>query len=106
MTSPSAIKVAIVEDDAGVRESIAALITGTHGFRCVSAFPNAEVALKNLPREWPDVVLMDINLPDISGIDCASQLKAMRPTLQIIMLTVYMENEKIFKSLMAGASGY
>ena len=100
------IKVSIVEDDAGVRESMSVLINGTGGFRCISAFPNAEMALKNLPLNWPDVVLMDINLPEISGIECVSRLKAMRPALQIIMLTVYMENEKIFKSLVAGASGY
>ena len=100
------IKVAIVEDDAGVRESMSVLINGTAGFRCINTFPNAEVALKKLPLEWPDVVLMDINLPEISGIECVSRLKAIRPSLQILMLTVYMENEKIFKSLMAGASGY
>jgi DNA-binding NarL/FixJ family response regulator len=100
------IKVSIVEDDAGVRESLSVLINGTGGFRCISTFPNAEVAIKQLPLDWPDVVLMDINLPEISGIECVSKLKAIRPTLQILMLTVYMENDKIFKSLMAGASGY
>ncbi len=104
MTQP--IKVSIVEDDAGVRESMSVLINGTNGFRCISAFPNAEMALKKLPLDWPDVVLMDINLPEISGIECVSRLKAIRPTLQVLMLTVYMESEKIFKSLTAGASGY
>lgn len=100
------IKVSIVEDDAGVRETMAVLLNGTAGFRCLSTFPNAEQAMKDLPQNWPDVVLMDINLPEISGIECVGKLKAMRPALQIIMFTVYMENEKIFKSLMAGASGY
>lgn len=100
------IKVSIVEDDAGVRESMSVLMNGTTGFRCISTFPNAEVALKNLPCDWPDVVLMDINLPEISGIECVSRLKAMRPGLQVMMLTVYMDNDKIMKSLMAGASGY
>ena len=100
------IKVAIVEDDAGVRDSMSILINGTRGFRCISTFPNAEVALKKLPLDWPDVVLMDINLPEISGIECVSKLKAIRPALQILMLTVYMENDKIFQSLVAGASGY
>jgi len=104
MTEP--IKVSIVEDDAGVRESMAILLNGTGGFRCVSTFPNAEVAMKELPAQWPDVVLMDINLPEISGIECVSKLKVIRPTLQVIMFTAYMENEKIFKSLMAGASGF
>jgi DNA-binding NarL/FixJ family response regulator len=106
MNSSSPIKVAIVEDDAGVRESITVLINGTPGFKCISAFPNAETALKQLPLNWPDVVLMDINLPEISGIECVAKLKAIKPALQVIMLTVYMDNEKIFKSLMAGASGY
>lgn len=100
------IKVSIVEDDAGVRESMSVLMNGTTGFRCISTFPNAEVALKNLPCDWPDVVLMDINLPEISGIECVSKLKSVHPALQIIMLTVYMDNDKIMKSLMAGASGY
>jgi DNA-binding NarL/FixJ family response regulator len=104
--STNLIKVSIVEDDTGVRETMTALINGVPGHRCISAFPNAEVALKRLPAEWPDVVLMDINLPEISGIECVAQLKAIRPNLQVIMLTVYMDNEKIFKSLMAGASGY
>jgi DNA-binding NarL/FixJ family response regulator len=106
MIATPLIKVSIVEDDAGVRETLSALINGTPGYRCISAFPNAEVALKRLPLEWPDVVLMDINLPEISGIECVGKLKAMRPALQAIMLTVYMDNDKIFKSLMAGASGY
>lgn len=100
------IKVSIVEDDARFRESLAIVINGADGFSCVSSFPNAEAAIKQLPYNWPDIVLMDINLPEMSGIDCAAKLKALRPTLQIIMITVYMENEKIFKSLVAGASGY
>ncbi|MDQ6631937.1 MAG: response regulator transcription factor [Verrucomicrobiota bacterium] len=100
------IKVSIVEDKAGIRKSLAILINGSSGFECISTFPNAEVALEEMRNNWPEVVLMDINLPEISGIDCAKKLKEIRPTLQIIMLTVYVENEKIFKSLMAGASGY
>ncbi len=100
------IKVAIVEDNTKVRESLTALISGSDGFRCVGSFPNAETALAKLPSDWPDVVLMDINLPKMSGIECVSALKALRPALQIIMVTVYLENEKIFQSLVAGASGY
>jgi DNA-binding NarL/FixJ family response regulator len=100
------IQVSIVEDDSGFRESLSALINKAKGFRCLSAFPNAEIALKQMPSQWPDVLLMDINLPEMSGIECVSKLKALRSGLQIIMLTAYVENEKIFDSLMAGASGY
>lgn len=100
------IKVAIVEDDAKVRESLAILINGTPAFSCVGSFPNAEVAMKDLPQQWPDVVVMDINLPKMSGIECAGKLKTQRPQLQIIMLTSYDDNERVFNSLKAGASGY
>jgi DNA-binding NarL/FixJ family response regulator len=100
------IRVAIVEDDSGFRESLAVLIGGADEFRCVGSYPNAEIALKGISREWPDVVLMDINLPQMSGIECVAKLKQLKPTLQIMMLTVYLDNEQIFNSLKAGASGY
>src|SRR5437899_2295901 len=100
------IKVAIVEDNSGIRESLVILLRGTPGFYCQAAYVNAEDALRQLPRDWPDVVLMDINLPQMSGIECVAKLKSLRPTLYIIMLTVYVDSEQIFKSLMAGASGY
>lgn len=100
------IKVAIVEDDARFRESLAVLINGADGFRCVGAYPNAETALRELPRAWPDVLLMDINLPKMSGIECVQRLKEANRALQVIMVTVYMDSEQIFKSLKAGASGY
>ena len=100
------IKVAIVEDDTKVRESLPIVINGTPGFTCVGACPSAEDALKQLPRHWPDVLLMDVNLPGMSGIECVSKLKAQRPALQIIMLTSSDDSETIFDSLMAGASGY
>jgi DNA-binding NarL/FixJ family response regulator len=100
------IKVSIVEDDAGIRQSLAGLLNMTEGFQCISSFSNVESALKTLPHEWPDVVLMDINLPRISGIDGVAKLKALRPSLLVLMLTVYAENEKIFQSLKAGANGY
>jgi DNA-binding NarL/FixJ family response regulator len=99
-------KVAIVEDNTGIRDSLAVLINGTDGFRCVGAYANAEVALKELPLHWPDIVLMDINLPRMSGIECVAKLKALRPALQIVMLTVHMDSDLVFKSLRAGASGY
>src|ERR1700722_10337497 len=81
--------VALVEDNSGVRESLAVLINGAPGFRCVGAYANAEVALKQLPGNWPDIVLMDINLPQMSGIDCVARLKAQHPDLHILMLTVH-----------------
>lgn len=101
-----AIKVSIVEDDARIRESLASLVNMSEGLTCISTFSNVEAALKSLPQAWPDVLLMDINLPRVSGIEGVAKLKAMQPTLQIIMLTVYTDADKIFKSLKAGASGY
>jgi DNA-binding NarL/FixJ family response regulator len=99
-------KVAIVEDNSGVRESLAVLINGTAGFRCIGTYANAESALKQLPQNWPDIILMDINLPQMSGIECVARLKALRPAVHIVMLTVQVDSEQIFKSLKAGAGGY
>ena len=100
------INVSIVEDDNGVRESLAALINGTRGFRCLGAYPSAEKALKHVRGNWPDVLLMDINLPRMSGLECLAKLKAIRPSLQILILTVCDDSKEIFDALMAGASGY
>ena len=105
-TSASPIRVAIVEDDEVVRESLAVLIGGASGFACVGAHPAAKPALKKLPREKPDVVLMDINLPQVSGIECTRALKELMPETQIIMLTVCGDDDAIFESIRAGASGY
>lgn len=102
----SFLKVAVVDDDTGVRDGLATLINGTIGFRCSGAYPNAETALKQLSGNWPDVVLMDLNLPEMSGIECVAKLKTLNPRLQILMLTVCEDSGEIFKSLMAGASGY
>jgi DNA-binding NarL/FixJ family response regulator len=101
-----AIKVSIVEDDEGVRESLAALINDADGFQCVSSHPSAEDAIAQIPQKKPDVVLMDINLPNMSGIDCVRKLKEILPQTQIMMLTMYEDGEQIFNSLAAGASGY
>lgn len=100
------IKVAIVEDDSKVRGSLAMLINGAPGFACVATYPNAEAALKQVPADLPDIVLMDINLPKMSGIECAARLKAERKSLLIVMLTSYEDSELIFQSLRAGAGGY
>jgi DNA-binding NarL/FixJ family response regulator len=100
------IKVSIVEDDRRVRESLAILISGGENLQCVSTHGTAEEALADLPQFSPDVVLMDINLPAMSGIECVRKLKALLPKLQILMLTMYDDDEKVFQSLVAGASGY
>jgi DNA-binding NarL/FixJ family response regulator len=100
------IAVAIVEDDARIRESLAVLLNGVEGFRCVGSHGSAEEALGAIPSEKPEVVLMDINLPNMSGIECVAKLKARLPAVQILMLTVYDDSERIFRALTEGASGY
>ena len=100
------IRVSIVEDDAKLRETLVRYFAGQPGFRCLSAYPNAEAALADLPQNPPDVVLMDINLPGMSGIECVSRLRQVAPSLKIIMLTVFEESEQVFKALSAGAFGY
>lgn len=100
------ITVSIVEDDRRVRESLSVLINGTENARCVGVCASGEEALEAIPAKNPDVVLMDINLPGMSGIECVRKLKALMPKLQILMLTMYEDDEKVFQSLVAGASGY
>jgi DNA-binding NarL/FixJ family response regulator len=100
------ISVSIVEDDEGMRDSFAVLIEGSPGFRCVSTHASAEDALRQIPLRSPDVVLMDINLPRMSGIECVQKLRAELPQLHVLMLTMYEDSDLIFKSLTAGASGY
>ena len=100
------ITVSIVEDDVRVRGSLARLIDQSAGFRCVSQHPSAENALEEIPRARPDVVLMDINLPGMSGIECTARLKEKLPGTQILMVTVYADTEHVFEALKVGASGY
>jgi DNA-binding NarL/FixJ family response regulator len=100
------IRVAIVEDDEQVRENLARLIGEAKGFECVATFSSGEEALEAWPRRVPDVVVMDINLPGISGVECVRQLKSRFPDLPIVMLTVYDDSERIFQALQMGASGY
>jgi len=106
MSNPSPIAVAIVEDDPRIRESLATLIQNIATFRCVGIHANAEEGLREIPAEKPDVVLMDINLPKMSGIECVPRLKASLPSAQILMLTVHDDSELIFQALTEGASGY
>jgi DNA-binding NarL/FixJ family response regulator len=100
------IRVAIVEDDEWLRSSLVTQINGAAGFACLGSFRSAELALKDIPTLKPDVVLMDINLPGMDGVQCVRQLKELCPTIQFLMLTVYEESERIFNSLQAGARGY
>jgi DNA-binding NarL/FixJ family response regulator len=100
------ITVSIVEDDARVRESLSRLISRAEGFKCVSHYPDAESALADIPQRKPEVVLMDINLPGMSGIDAVAQLKGACPEIQVVMLTVYENTDQIFRALASGASGY
>jgi DNA-binding NarL/FixJ family response regulator len=100
------IKVAIVEDDEGIRSGLSTLIRRASAFRLAGDYPDAETALREIPRHPPDVVLMDINLPGMNGVECVRQLKASVPTVQFLMLTVYEDSESLFNSLKAGASGY
>jgi DNA-binding NarL/FixJ family response regulator len=100
------IKVAIVDDDEGIRTSLAALIRRAPALKLAGDYPDAETALKEIPRHPPDVVLMDINLPGMKGHECVRQLKAALPAVQFLMLTVYEDSDSLFNSLKAGASGY
>jgi DNA-binding NarL/FixJ family response regulator len=100
------IRVAIVEDNDKVREGLGVLIGGSNGFRVVASHRTAEDALQHLPAANLDVVLMDIHLPKMSGIECVAKLKERSPALQIMMLTVYEDDEQVFKSILAGATGY
>src|SRR5450759_3488544 len=100
------IKVAIVDDDEGIRTSLATLIHRAAAVKLTGDYPDAETALKEIPRNPPDVVLMDINLPGIKGPECVRQLKRQLPAVQFLMLTVYEDSDSLFNSLKAGASGY
>lgn len=106
MTPILPIRVALVEDDDEVRHSLALLINGSDGFQCVSTHRSAEEALVGIPAAQPQVVLMDINLPGKTGIECVRQLKALQPEMLFLMLTMYEDANLIFQSLTAGASGY
>ncbi len=100
------IQVAIVEDDEEIRANLTHRIGSSAGFSLVRAYADAEAALADLPRRNPNVVLMDINLPGIDGVECVRQLKSRMPQSQFVMLTVYEDSNRLFKSLIAGASGY
>jgi len=100
------LRVGIVEDDDRLRADFARLIDETGDMRCVGAYASAEVALAELPSQAPDVVLMDINLPGMSGIESVGRLRALIPTVQVMMVTVFDDTSSVFESLKRGASGY
>lgn len=100
------IAVSIVEDNHGMREGFAALLNRLPGMRCQATYATAEEALRGLPQKTPDVVLVDIHLPGMDGIECVSRLKTLLPELQVLMLTRYEQRDTIFNSLRAGANGY
>ncbi len=100
------ITISIVEDNDKLRATLAKVIGRAEGFRFVSDYPSAEDALADLPKVKPEVVLMDINLPGMNGVECVRKLKALMPQTQVMMLTVYEDTENIFNALAAGANGY
>lgn len=100
------INVALVEDNPDLRTSLSLILDGAPGFRCVGAFATAGEAVKKLAAARPHVVLMDIMLPDASGVDCVRALKPKLPAVQFIMLTVVRDHERLFAALQAGATGY
>jgi DNA-binding NarL/FixJ family response regulator len=106
LNSAMSIKVSIVEDSDQLRNTLARVLNRSEGFECVSTYANAEAALEDLPEKKPDVVLMDINLPGMNGVECARKLKQAAVQIQIVMLTVYEDTDNIFAALAAGASGY
>jgi len=102
----SPIKICIVEDLKEVREGMVSLLSLDERFEVLAAFTNAEAAEDELPAWQPDIVIMDINLPGMSGIDCIKKVKGLCPSTQFIMFTIYENDEKVFDALSAGASGY
>lgn len=105
-SAPSAVRVSVVEDDSVVRDQLVYQLNRAHGFTCVSSHRSAETALTDIPLLKPDVVLMDINLPKMNGVDCVRELKRQSPQTQFVMVTVYEDADVIFRSLLAGAVGY
>lgn len=100
------ITVSIVEDNDQLRGTLARLLDRSEGFKCLSQYPTAEAALEGLPKEKPEVVLMDINLPGMNGVECVRKLKQTSPEILAVMLTAYEDTDNIFAALAAGAAGY
>lgn len=103
---PPNIQVAVVDDAAAVRDGLSRILNASPGFECLCSCATAEEAIRTIPVKHPDVVLMDINLPGQSGIECVRKLKELLPTVQIVMLTIEEDSRRVFDSLAAGATGY
>ena len=99
-------KIAIVEDGTVIRQGLERLLNRSKEFCCAGCYDCAETAIEEIPKNIPDVVLMDINLPGMNGVECVRQLKPRFPNLQIVMLTIYDNLEQVFEALTAGATGY
>lgn len=106
MSKEPVTDVAIVEDNAALGSSLRKIVESAAEFRCIGVWPSAEEALKKIDAFRPHVVLMDINLPGMSGIEATARVKQHLPEIQVIMVTVYRDHDKIFAALKAGASGY
>ena len=100
------ITICIVEDEKDTREALAMRLSRAPGFTCLNTYADAESALRGIPQDKPDVALVDIQLPGMSGIECVGKLKQLMPKLQVLMITTYEQSELIFNSLRAGANGY
>lgn len=100
------ITVSIVDDEPDLREHIAGYLAAAGNIRCKSAYPSAKEALQHLPEDKPDVILMDINLGEMDGIECVRRLTVLMPEARVLMLTVFEDTDQIFSALAAGASGY
>jgi DNA-binding NarL/FixJ family response regulator len=102
----SPVRVGVVEDNVTFRRGLGAIFELTPGIECVGMCATGEEALREIPKAAPDVVLMDINLPSLSGIECTRELKRLRPNAQVVMLTIEDNTERVFAALRAGAAGY
>jgi DNA-binding NarL/FixJ family response regulator len=100
------VKIAIVEDNKTTREGLETIVNLSPGYQCVCVCETAEDGLSLIPKHQPDVVLMDIQLPNMSGVECVARIKERLPSVQVIMVTVYEDPDRIFRALRAGASGY
>jgi DNA-binding NarL/FixJ family response regulator len=99
-------RIALVEDDNGLRASMVSLLKRTSWIRVVADYANAKSALADIARRKPDVVLMDVNMPEMGGVECVAHLKALMPAVYILMLTIHDDNDSLFNSILAGADGY
>jgi DNA-binding NarL/FixJ family response regulator len=105
-TRSDSIDICVVEDDVGFRSGLERLLGRTGDFRCLGSFATGEAGLQKIPEIKPDVVIMDLNLPGMNGVECVRKLKALLPPVQIVMLTVYEDPDQIYDALAAGAMGY